>query len=892
LHHWLIAFIGLIVPRRLRADWRQEWEAELRSREALLAEWDNLNWKTKLDLLRRSLGAFWDALLLQPRRLEDEMFQDLRYSARTLWKRPGFTALIVISLTLGILPAIVVSSLVNAIWLRPPRHVQAPERLAAVFVTGDPSIGRRYAGLLYPDVIALRRHVGAFADALAYSFDEINFTDESGTRTLRGSSVSENFFDLLGAPLLSGRGFSPAERDVAVLGYVAWQRRFNADPAIVGKTINLDGRLRTVIGVAPPGLLAFGQPLEPEVYLPLPDDPVERRNSRRLATIARLRTDATIEQARGQLQALLAGLREEYPQYWWQPWQGGAQSLAPEFAIFPESEARIPPDRRLEFSVALSLLSFLALLALAAACSNLAGLLLARGAERSSEIAVRLALGAQRRRVVALLLTESLLLVGLASALGLLIAYWVSRALAAGYLFPGLGEIAADFTIDLRVTGLVALLSLCAGVLFGLAPALQTARLDLVSALKGGPNLFGRARRTNLRNVFVAAQVAVSLVLLATAGLFLRGLREAATTDLGFDPDGVVAVELHLPREAYSEAEGGRLFAELEQRLRAAPEAQGAGLAMWSPFSGRVVSTGVKTPDGRSDGGFVNLAGPGYFELMKIALVAGRYFRDADANTRVAIVNEELARALWPNEAQVNALGRRIILNRTGEAVEIIGVTRNAKYSYLAEPQFSHVWLPFSADALFNLKTDEPSLTSHRAVLLARAGGDARTLLPAIRSLSFQTTNRALLRQPRLLADLVAERGTDDFAVGWRVAAAIGLFALALACVGVYGALSFTVSQRIREIGVRMALGARRSDIICTSLAQGLRGVAVGLVIGCALAVGVAVIMTFVFEGLSGPDPLSLGASVATLSAAALLSALIPAWRASNIDPIVALRHE
>lgn len=822
------------------------------------------------------------------------MFHDLRYGWRALWKRPGFTAIVIASLTLGMLPVVIVGSIINAVLLRPPKHVQAPERLAAIYVTGDPASGRQYAGLFYPDVIEIRRHVTAFADALAYSFDEFNFTDEAGTRTLLGSSVSENYFTLLGAPMALGRGFAPNEReaDTAVLGYVAWQRRFNGDPAIIGKMIELDGKPRTVIGVAAQGLLAFQQPLEPEVYLPLPDDPVERRASRRLEALGRLRPAATIEQARSQLQALQAGLRESYPQYWPQDLKDDGRGRAPSFAVFPESATRLPLDRRAEFTLALSLLSFLALLVLATACANLASLLLARGAERGREIAVRLALGAQRRRVVTLLCAESLLLVGMAGAVGLLLTRWVGQALAAGYLTPGKESIGVDFTVDLRVAGIVAAVCLATGLLFGLAPALQASRLDLVSTLKGEPRFFGRVRRLNARTVFVTAQISASLVLLATAGLFLRGLQRAAEIELGFDPGGVMAVELHLPQAAYQEAEAGRFFAEVEQQLRARPDVQGAALAMWSPFSGRSVYTSIKVPGGRRDGGFINLAGPGYFGLMKTPLLAGRDFRDADANARVAIVNEEMARALWPNESPANALGRQFMPDRTGQPVEVIGVARNAKYTYLAEPQFSHLWLPFSTATLFRLKTDEPSLTFHRATLLARADGEAQTLLPAIRQLIAQADGQALIRQPRLLTELVAERGTDDFAIGLRVAGAVGLFALILACVGVYGALSFTVSQRVQEIGVRMALGARRTDIIRLALARGLRGAIIGLAIGCLLAAGVSVLMASAFEGLVGFDVVSLGMSVMALLAAALLAALLPAWRASKVDPLVALRRE
>ncbi len=453
------------------------------------------------------------------------MLQELRYGWRALWKRPGFTAVVIASLTLGMLPIIIVGSIINAVLLRSPKHVQAPERLAAVYVTGDPASGRQYAGLFYPEVIEIRRHVAAFADALAYSFDEFNFTDEAGTRTLLGSSVSENYFSLLGAPMLLGRGFAPNERetDTAVIGHVTWQRRFNGDPAIIGKTIKLDGKPRTVIGVAPQGLLAFQQPLEPEAYLPLPDDAVERRASRRLEVLARLRPGATIEQARSQLQALQAGLRDSYPQYWKDDGRGGA----PSFAVFPESATRIPLDRRAEFTLAFSLLSFLALLVLATACANLASLLLARGAERGREIAVRLALGAQRRRVVTLLLAESLLLVGMAGAVGLLLTHWVSRALAAGYLAPGIESIGVDFTVDLRVAGIVAAVCLATGLLFGVAPALQASRLDLVSTLKGEPRFFGRVRRLNARNVFVTAQISADVSSRDAAGT--RGGRGADT---------------------------------------------------------------------------------------------------------------------------------------------------------------------------------------------------------------------------------------------------------------------------------------------------------------------------------------------------------------------------
>lgn len=816
------------------------------------------------------------------------LIQDLKYTLRNLARRPVFTAVVVLSLTLGILPTMVIGSLINAVLLRPPLHVRSPESLAAVFATGDPSLGSQYSGLLYPDVIEVRKNISAFEDVLAYSLGEISFRENGVTRALQGNSVSENYFDLLGVQVMIGRGFSRAEREanVAVLGYVAWQRRFNGDPEIIGKEIDLDGKPATVIGVAPQGLLALSLPFEPDVYVPLTDDPVERRASRRLAAMGRLRAGATVEQAQSQLASLQVGLREEYPQYW------GGETRALEFAVFPESETRIPLEHHTEAIIALGLLTFLGFLVLAAACSNLAALLLARGSERGREIAIRMAMGAGRSRIVRLLLTESLTLVGIACLAGLLFVYWITKAIASGYLPIGEGNVAVDFTIDIRVTVFALVLCLATGLLFGLAPALRASRLDLVSSLKGEPEFLGRSRRINLRNVFVIVQVAASVILLTTAGLFLRSFQQAAKTELGFDPAGVVAVEINLPREFYPEAESRRFFDEVEERLRASREVSGMSFAMWSPFSGRVAYTGIKLPDGSGEGGFINVVGPQYFELMKTPLLAGRDFNDTDSGKPVAIVNRLMALSLWPDEDPSSATGRLITPARTGEAVEIIGVVSDARYTYLAEPGFNHLWIPFSAETLFKAETKEESVASHRLALLARASGDVRPLISLVRQLVFQADSRAIVREPRLLADLVAERGTNDLAIGLRAALGAGLFALILAGVGVYGVLSFMVSQRAREIGIRMALGASSGKVIGEVLSYGFRFTAVGLVVGIVVSIGVAQFLSAVFEGMVGIDGLSLGLSAIVLIAASIVASVVPALRASRIDPMEALRRE
>ncbi|MEW6207102.1 MAG: ADOP family duplicated permease [Acidobacteriota bacterium] len=809
--------------------------------------------------------------------------QDLKHTFRNLARRPVFTAVVILSLTLGILPVMIIGSLINAVLLRPPRHVRSPERLAAVFVTGDPSLGNQYSGLLYPDVIEVRK-VSAFEDVAAYSLSEITLRENGVTRALQGIAVSENYFDLLGAHAAAGRAFAQRETTEAVLGYALWQRRFNRDPGIIGKEIDLDGKLMTVIGVAPQGLLALSLPFEPDVYVPLADDPVDRRASRRLAVMARLRAGATIEEAQGQLASLQAGLRDEHPQHW------GGEGRDLKFAVFRESETRLPLEHRMESIIALGLLSFLGLLVLAIACSNLAALLLARGSERGKEIAIRLAMGAGRGRIVRLLLTESLTLVSVAGLAGLLLVYWIAEAIASGHLLTGMENIAIDFTLDIRVTVFAFVVCLATGILFGLAPALRASRTDVISSLKGEPEFVG-SRRVSLRNAFVIIQVAASVILLATAGLFLRSFQQAAKTDPGFDPTGVVAVEIGLPRESYSTAESRRFFDEMEARLRANREVT-MSFTMWNPFSGRSLYTGIKSADASAEGGFINAVGPQYFEMMKMPLLVGRNFNEADSGRRVAIINHRMARSLWPDEDASSALGRHITPARTGEAVEVIGVVSDAKYTYLAEPGFNHLWIPFSSEALVKVETKEESAISHRAALLARSEGDANSLISAIRQLAFQADSRAIVREPRMLSDLVAERGTSDFAVGLKAALGAGLFALILAGVGVYGVLSFTVSRRAKEIGIRMALGASSAKVIREVLSQGIRFTAVGLAAGLIVSIGVAQFLSALFEGMAGIDGLSLGLSALSLLATAIAASAVPALRASRIDPMEALRRE
>lgn len=822
--------------------------------------------------------------------------QDLKYALRGLAAKPGFSLFVVTSLILGTVPVTVMLSVVNSI-LRPPRHVEAPERLRAAFVTGDSSLGSQFAGLTYPELRQLEA-LQAIEGAAGFQIERFNWSDEeqNQTKTLRGLACTVNYFDLLGIPAGLGRAFAEWDgradsQKVALLGHAAWKFYFEQDPDVLGRSIRLNGQPHTVIGVAPEGLTSFREPSEADIYVPLPEQWKQTQSRRRLSSLVRLAADASEAQAASQLQALSIHLGETDPAV-----RESRSGRVRQLALMPLSALRVPVEHKTEIAAFLSLILFLCFLLLAAACANLAGLLLARGKSRSREIAVRLALGARRSRVVALLLAESVLLVAIAGAASLLAVHWLSQALAAGHLLGWVSEgvTTLDITLDWQVTLISLAVYLLTGLLFGLAPALRSSRTELAMALQGQRILPSGGRRFSLSSALVTVQVTASMVLLVCAGLFLGGLERAATIDLGFDPQRVAVAELDLSQGSYTESLG-RVFVEsLTNRLQGLPQVSAASFAVWAPFSGSSWSTGVRAEEIRS-AGFINFVGPRYFELLGMPILAGRSFNDREPEDGPppAIVNETLAQTLWPGRSLPEVLGRQFVEDVNSRPVRVVGVVRDARYTYLTEPAFLHFWIPFSSIASFAERNADLRLGySHKLQLLARSSQDPSQLLGTFQQSVAELEPNLPMRQPRLLSDLVRERSTDDPLLGLQISAAGGLFALLLAAVGIYAVVNFSVARRTSEIGLRMALGARRSDVIRMVVRQGLRLVIIGVLLGIAGAVGAAQILSALFEGLMTLDVPSAASGIAVLLLAALAAALGPAWRASRLDPMQTLRCE
>jgi len=659
-----------------------------------------------------------------------------------------------------------------------------------------------------------------------------------------------------------------------VISHTFWRDRFGPGNPVLGATIRLDGGVHTIIGVAPERLLSLGQPVAPAVYVPFRPEHADNRGRHALFGVGRLRDGATLEEARAQLEVLQERLTEAYPRYWSSElWQGG------NYAAYPVIALRVRPGMRAQITVAVALVTILGLLVLATACSNLGNLLLARGSQRGSEIAIRLAMGADRSTLVTMLLSESVLLGCAGGAVGALAAHWMTQALAAGPLGPGFG---LDFTLDVRVFAFAAFVSIATGVLFGLIPALRASSPDLSSALKGEQSAFGRNRALSFRNLLVVGQIAASLALLVSAAVLVRSVQVSQATDPGFDPEGVVAVSINLTQGSYSEDEGKQFFRDLTARIAAAPDVESVAMAVDLPLDGSrwlndIVPEGIELGEDERIVLDENRVSGNYFELLRTPVLRGRSFTEADTSgsAPVVVINEALAQRFWPE----GAIGGTLALG-DGGTVQIVGVVANAKYGQLAEsPPMLHLWRP-------STQTYSPA-----TYLVVRARADARAVIPVVRQLVREMDPNLPVLEPRLMTDLVAWSGEDQRVVSILLSI-VGMIALTLAVVGIYGVISFLVSQRTHEVGLRVALGARRADVIGMVVGQGMRLVAVGIAVGLLMGFGIAQLLAASFPGVELSNPIAPGLATLILAAAAVLATLVPALRASRVDPMVALRSE
>jgi predicted permease len=809
-----------------------------------------------------------------------DLWQDLRYGLRMLRKSPGFTLVAVISLALGIGANTAIFSLINTALLR-PLPIAKPEQLVALNNSAEK---RMFPTFSYPSYKDFRDRNEVFSGLIGYRFIPISLSHDGINERLWGYEVTGNYFDVLGVNAAIGRLVSPDDdvvagaSPIAVVSYKGWQQRFGGEPGIVGRDVIVNGRSYTIIGVAPQGFYGTEIIAAPDMWFPVAmqaqlemgSNWLDNREAETLFVQGRLKPGVSLSQAQTALNDIALQLEREYPV------ENEGKRVALSAPGFFGSAFRGPV---LGFA---GLLMVVVGLVLLLACTNLANLLLARAADRRREIAVRLALGATRARIVRQLLTESLLLACAGGALGFLLAFRLVQ-LAVSFKMPIDIPATIDLYMDYRVFTFTLLISLATGVLFGLLPAWQATKTDLVPALKDEFS-FGGYRRSWLKNSLIVFQVALSLVLLIGGGLMLRALQQAQTIDLGFTPQHAGEVSFDLRLQGYDEARGREFQKRLLERVRALPGVQSAGIADLAPvdlhfsrdrvfIEGQPLERLTNAPVT-----MVNRASPGYFQAMDTRMVLGRDFTEHDDEnaTRVAIINETFARRFWPGE---DPIGKRFSQGGPESPKrQVIGVVQDGKYAGLNEDP-----KPFVSRPMWQTY-------SGATTLIVRGTADPQGLIALVR-------NEVQELDPHLpLASRTLVERMNLPLMPARIAASVlggfGLLALALAAIGIYGVMSYSIAKRTHEIGIRMALGAQRADVLKLVIGQGLTLTIIGMAIGSLAALALTRAMKSLLFGVSATDPLTFVGVAVLLAGVALLASYVPARRASRVDPMVALRCE
>ena len=817
--------------------------------------------------------------------------QDIRFGLRTLLKRPGFTLVAVLTLALGIGANSAIFSVVNAVVLRPLPY-GAPDRLVALWGNLNQK-GFEELELSAPEYADFRRagaHV--FEDVAAYSQGGFNLTGAGEPERIQGVYATASLFPTLGVAPLRGRAYTeeedrPGSDDVAVISHSLWQRRFGADPSVVGKSVTLDGRPTTIVGVMPAGFrfpdndTDVWKPAAFSADLLSPNN----RGSHFLNAVARLKPGFTAERASEEAAALARAQGQENANNY--PRGFGA-------SVRPLQEEVIGTNVRTSLFVMLGAVGLVLLIA----CANVANLLLARAASRRKEVAVRTALGAGRARIMRQLLTESVLLSLAGGAAGLMLALWGVDLLVtlAPEGTPRLGEVG----LDARVVAFTFGVSLLTGVVFGLAPALHSSKVDLNESLKeGGRGGAEGAGRGRLRGLLVVGEFALALVLLASAGLLVKSFARVLEESPGFESRGVLTMRVVLSQSKYGSYDQHRgFYSNLFERLRRLPGVEAVGANNMVPLSGsggsrtfliegRPVPEGQPKPEEQ-----LRFVTPGYFEAMRVPLLRGRDFteRDVAGQTRVAVVSRSTAERHWPGE---EAVGKRIAYagigrghDQTPEWIEVVGVVGDVKHRGLDLESKPEIYVPVYQPLFSSRPT--PPLSLYVAV---RTKGDPAALAAAVRREVAAVDPEQPLANVRTmgerLAESVAQRRFNMTLLG-----VFACVALLLAAVGVYGVMAYAVARRTHEIGVRVALGAQRGDVVRLVVRQGMWLALAGVAVGVAGAYAATRLMTGLLYGVSPTDPLTFVGVSALLTAAALLACLIPARRATKVDPMIALRYE
>ena len=813
----------------------------------------------------------------------ENVWQDVRYGLRLLRRSPLFTITAALSLAIGIGANTTIFSVATALLLRPLPGLTEPGRLVDI---GRTTNGQDFDTATYPNYKDLRERTATLSDLYAVRVEPlpISLSDGNDPERIYGVPVSGNYFRALGTVPVTGRLFmDDDDREngppVAVISYELWQRRFGGAPDTVGRTVSFNANPVTIIGITPPGFQGTTL-MRSDSWVPLnlaaiaaPRFGREIFTNRRASWIVlggRLKDGVTVAQANAELHSLGQTLEREYPNE-----NRGRGYRVMKSAIVPGQIGAVAGF--------LGVLLAIVALVLLAACVNLAGMLLARAASRRREIAVRLAIGASRSRLVRQLITETLVLFVAGCALGLLLTRWLTGLLLA--VLPTLPvPIGLDFFVDWRVTAFAVTISLIAALLSGLVPALQASRPELVPALKSEDA--GRAGRLRLRSAFIVAQVTISLVLVIAGGLFIRALGRAASIDPGFDQTNVDVAKFDLALSGYREAEA-RVFADrLRERLMAIPGVRSTALVADLPLDGGRMGLGsLRVPGAQppNSGSSLrtdwNAISPGYFQTLRMPLVRGRDFtgQDTPGAPGAIIINETMARSVWQTS---DVLGRQFETNAFGKGwttVTVVGIAPDAQVDTLGAPVRPMVYLSLT------------QLYVSRVSLLVKS--DAGGMIPQVRAIARELNPNLPLTTALPLAEVTALALIPQRIAG-AVAASLGVVVLLLAAIGIYGVTSYSVNRRTREIGIRMALGADRGAVLRLVVRQGIVLTGAGIVLGLALGAAGAQLLRSLLFGVSALDPIAFGGAALLFGAVSLAASYLPARRATHVDPMLALRAE
>jgi macrolide transport system ATP-binding/permease protein len=812
------------------------------------------------------------------------LIQDLRFALRQLRNKPGFAFTAVLTLALGIAANVTIFSAVNGLILR-PLPVPHAEQIAVLAAQqqGAP-LGAYF--LSYPELLDLRKQANVFSDLFASQVALGGMSADDKADHFVGSYVTGNYFSGLAVKPALGRLFLPGEGEHAgseaqiVLGYSYWKKRFSGSSDVIGKQVLVDGKPATIIGVAPEEFHGTSFALNLDVYLPMsmaaPDDPNMRtsRDDRQWIVMGRLKPGVPIPQAQSSISLIAARLAGEYP----------ATEKGINIQVVSERLSHPVPMPNNIVAVIAGLFLSLAVVVQLLACVNVANILLVRATARESEMAIRSAMGASRARLITQVLMESMLLAMFGAVVGIALGTSATRWMA-DLPLASFVPVTLDFGIDWRVLTYSIAAALCTGVVVGLWPALRAARCNVNQALReGGRSGSAGVARHRVRSILVGAQMAGSLVLLIIAGLFTRSLQAVQHMYLGFEPDHLLNVILDPHEIGYDQARTNAFYKELEDQARALPGVESASLAYSVPMGNYSTGDAIQieghpTPIGQQPPVIVNnFVDAGYFETMKIPLQRGRAFTDFDNETspHVAVVNQTMAAQFWPNQ---DAIGKRF--EAKGSFWQVVGIAQNGKYAFIGEDARPFFYLPLK-QRFVSMRVLQIRTSMAPQALIASVQQVIKSLDPGLPIFSLRTMNDSL----------GGANGFMIFRMGALLASCIGGLGLIMAAVGVYGVVAFAATQRTREIGIRVALGATRGQVLKLVLRQGLWVIAAGAALGVVATVGVTRGIANLLIGVSATDPLTFIAATLFLTVVALYACYVPARRAMKLDPMVALRYE